>query len=99
MNSDRQASERQAQADAAQQQQQNTNQQQQDRPKSDNPYVFSDEEKTLWGDAVNMDTGIARAWSRAAKGGNNVGRPLGDEYKYTDTELRQDFQFGFASFN
>ena len=60
-----------------------------------NSYEFTDNEKALFG-SFNLETPIARAWSRFMRSGHYVGKPI-DEVQDSETRQTQDFQFAQAS--
>lgn len=68
------------------------------RPKSDNPFEFSDEDQALWGND-SMDTAICRAWARARARGIILGRPASGEYDVNNTTVGQDFTLVVARFD
>lgn len=72
-----------------------TGQQVVERPPRQNLYAFDDREQQLFGD-FDLDTPIARAWSRLSRAGHYVGKPVDVEEDLND-RIVQDFQFAQAS--
>ena len=65
------------------------------QPKAPNPYEFSDAEKKAFG-SFDMNTDIARAWSRLGRRNLHAGKPLEAEQTQEDGSITQDFQYATA---